>query len=179
MKYQAKVAEPAPHFITIKPTAFVTKWTGRPMQEVACGIRTISLGTIEEARSAADAKAKALHGYDSPLFDECYNDALVREAVAAGICDPNDIDKPPMWMKAPIDEAQFFTPEAARHVYDEIARYCAKVSPTNVPLSDDEVMRLASLLAVGTLSELPSELATSHRRWLRELLDDLLMAAGA
>lgn len=177
MKYVDK-PKPPPKIIELTTKAFDPKWAGKPKgAAVACGLRTVGAGNVDGARANGGVYAKNLHPReeDDPLWEEAYNDALLREYVAHGICDANDVTKPPTWMKTPETESVFFTPEGLRHLFDELQKVASQESPAAKPLTDTEVMGLTTLLATGALSFLPETLQNSHRRHLRGLLEDLLM----
>lgn len=177
MKYAAR-RTPPPKIVPLKVSSFDPKWPPRPLADVACGLRGIGAGNVEKARANAGAYTLRLHpkGESDPLYDEAYNDVFLREYVAERICDPNDVDKPPPWMKDPSVDAMFLTPEALRHLFDELQVLSAQESPTSAPLSDGELIQLATLLAAGTMAALPGPIQQSHRRQLRHVLEDLILA---
>lgn len=178
MKYADRVQAP-PKVIELSTKSFDVKWSARPKgAAVACGLRTVGAGGVDSARANGGAYAKNLHPREEqdPLWEEAYNDALLREYVGQGICDPNDINKAPTWMRTPETESVFFTPEALRHLFDELQKVASQESPAARPLDDVELMQLVTLVAAGGMTVLPQTLQNSHRRHLRGLLEDLLVA---
>lgn len=180
MKYAGAKKEAAPHFIVLEVAAFDPTWEDRPRAKVVCGLRTIGAGSVDRSRAQADDYARKMHGpnVEEGPGAECYNDTLIREWVSLGICDPNNVESPPPWMKVPDSDSVFFTPEALKHIFDELQLLHDRKSVAARPLDDGDVMRLATLLAAGTLDTLPHDLQASHRRHLRGVFDDLLVAAN-
>jgi len=165
--------------LVVPPSVFADEWDGKPTDDVALGLRLLSESDIQAARRiATDAAVRdyALNGQivDVEAYIDACNDGLVREAIARAICDPNDAKREHPLLPCAQDLVQFaFTTEGARFVWDELHRLTVAHSPLVVPITDEEIGVLTSLLTRGALDKLPRVRATPLRKLLSTVFDEV------
>lgn len=166
---------PAPRVVTLKPSEWAHDYEGRPDGSVAFGVRVITDADVQTARAEAAKLAIELHPEDGEGRLEAYNDALLRWAVARGLCDPNDVTSPHPYLPLPEDMVRVAFPQTTiRRLFDEIERLQIETSQIFPEATDDELGELAELLSVDApFGDLPEPRARRARRFARFILDEL------
>lgn len=155
--------------ILLEPWVFADDWDGKPDAAVCVGLRLLADGDKTRARGEAEKHADEAHPHRGPNWLDCFNDALMRQAVALCICDPNDTRKPSALL--PYAEEQVtaaLTSRGARHIFDELERYEIESSPLEEPITDAEIDHLVLLLQTSS-----ERLTNGHRTLLRHVYDAL------
>lgn len=175
IKTKAKAPEPA-RVVVLRPSAFVATWQGRPVDEVAVGLRLLS--HEETMTAAAEAAKEAVGGgREGDVAEERYRHALCCWTVGYALCDPNDASKP-YWPTGDEAVRSRLTPEATAHLFHELELAHVAESPTRPEAGPEDVAVLAGLLATeGPLSALSEGKARRVRRWLGFVLSELTDAS--
>ena len=162
--------------VLVPATAWSDTWEKRPDDAVCIGIRLLSEKDIEVARSSAARFAVASHPseFDEENRAEAMLDGLLRNAVAAGTCDPNDVTEP--WGDFAVDPEgivrEALTPQGVRFLWDQIDRAMVEHSPSEPEATDEELDELMVLTATS-LDKLPTNAARRVRRLLGHCLRQL------
>ncbi len=166
----AKKARAPGRTLEIEPWAFADDWDGKPKATICVGLKLVSETDKTVARTEAEKLADELHPRRGPLWVEAYNDALMRQVVAVGICDPNDIEKPCDTLKLAQDMVgHALTSRGTAYIFNAVDRYEIETSPIGVPASKSEVERLCELLGKTDVEALP----VATRRMLSHVLEQL------
>lgn len=165
----------APGKTIVLPLAvFADKWDRCPDSPVCVGLRQMSEGDKTKARGEAERLADEVHPRGGPDWVDCYNDALMRQVAALGICDPNDVKRPSDLLPFAEEEVRFaLTSFGARFIFEELQRYEIEVSPLESEATDEELARLVMLLEGHAHA-----LTGPHRRLLRAILEELDLEVG-
>ncbi len=165
----------APGKTIVLPLAvFADEWDRRPDAPVCVGLRQMSEGDKTKARGEAERLADEVHPRGGEGWVDCYNDALMRQVAALGICDPNDVKRPSEVLPFAEEEVRFaLTGFGARFIFEELQRYEIEVSPLESEATDEEIARLIVLL-----EDHAHALTGPHRRLLRAILEELDLDVG-
>src|ERR1043166_31170 len=79
--------------LVLQPSVFADEWKRKPKAPVCVGLRLMSEADRSRSRAEAERIADDHHPRGGANWVDCFNDALVRQAAALGICDPNDATK--------------------------------------------------------------------------------------
>lgn len=159
--------------ITIEPGLFASSWAKRPPATIALGLRTLSEADVDSAEKQAERRA-AEYVAKPDEYLRVYNHELMCCAVARGICDPNNTDKPAPFLEYPEDTVpKALTPAGLRYIFDALEQALVESSPIYGEATDAEVLALADGLRDGALSGLSPALAARARRFLKFILNDL------
>lgn len=165
-----KKARPPGRTLVLEPWVFADDWDSKPKAAICVGLVRMSETSKSTARADAEKLADELHPRRGPNWIDAFNDQLIRQVVAHGICDPNDVDKPsPTLQMAQDMVGHALTSSGARFIFDAIDRYEIETSPIGVPISQDETARLCALLANADVTALP----IGTRRMLSHVLDQV------
>lgn len=159
--------------VVLKPSAWVVgSGFQPPTADVAVGLRLLSQAEVMTAKSEAEKEATARARSGEEIVDR-YNAALLAWGLGYAVCDPNNAAQP--YFKFGDESVrQQLTPDAARHLWDELERAQVAASPLRPAASDDDLAELALLLTDPDAWErLPSGDAARLRRWLHFCLDEL------
>ena len=157
---------------TLAPAAWHHEWPDRPAQSVAVGLSLLSEAQCATCRAEAEKAADELHPRGGDGWLDAHNDALLRWAVGLSMCNPNDASLP--FLAAQEDNlGQALTPDAIRHLWDELERARIASSPVRVPATDEDLAALAGLLTDGTVGHLASPQALRIRKLATFMLDEL------
>lgn len=162
--------------ILLPPSAFADS-PQKPLEPRLVGLRLLSEGDLQAARSAAILKADRLHKTlppDDPLWVETFNAALMLGAAVRALCNPEDTHRD-YW------EFQRGTAEMAlsqggvERIWDELEQLKIETSPTSPELSADDLRLLQDRLGqgMGAFDRVPAGDARAIRRLLRHVLDVL------
>lgn len=180
---QAKTKLRAPGATLVLPLwVFADEWEHKPNAPVCVGLRLLSETDKSQARAEASRLATQLHPEGGDNWVDAFNDQLQLAVSAVGMCDPNDVRKPPELFPVAVDQVpNAFTSKGAGYVFQAIARYEVQASPIEVPAGAEEIARLLALL--GKVD--PETLSLGLRRtisYVAELLEPFageLVDAGA
>lgn len=155
----AKKARAPGRTLVLEPWVFADNWDGKPDAAICVGLKLTSQADKDVARADAEKRADELHPRRGPNWVDAFNDALIRQVVALGICDPNDVDKPCSTLRQAQDlVGHALTPKGARFVFDAIDRYEVETSAVGVAIEQDELGRLRELLGSAPLEAMPLSL---------------------
>ncbi len=175
-----RIAKTPGRILKLEPWVFADDWSGKPKDAVVVGLRLMSDGDKSKARSAAEAMAFELHAKGGVNAMDAFNDHLVRQCAALGICSPNDAEQPAEILPAAEEQVgAALTTRGARFIFDAIHRYEVESSPLNPEATDEELVELQQLIEGGALGDLGAEGEATARRFLRYVLDDLRAVTAA
>lgn len=158
--------------IILPLSVFADEWSGKPSAPVCVGLRQMSEGDKTKARGEAERLADEVHKRGGDGWVDCYNDALMRQVAALGICDPNDVNKASEILPFAEEEVRFaLTSHGARYIFEELQRYEVEVSPLEREATDEELEHLGRLIR-----DHASAIAPTHRRLLRAILEEISLA---
>lgn len=159
MKPRPKSKAP-PTFKLVPPDVFKDNWHERPTDPIAVGIRRISDKEVSLARSNAARSAWNLHRATDDEANRilAFQNLLLRELIAASVCDPNDVTRPGAL------DVDALTTEGVKYVWDLIDVFHASTSPCNREASFDELDALADM------APLAADLTGAQGRRIRRLL---------
>jgi hypothetical protein len=167
--------EPAPRAVAFPPSIFDITWASRPRTPTTIGLRVPSDHAVSCARANAANFAVELHPSEDAegIRVATYEDAFLRELCAAAMCRPENVREP--WFGTPEDDVRTkLTSDGAKAIWHEVERLNAETSPTQHGATDDEMRRLAAVLAEPELIEaLPAERAKRVRRFAAFIVDEL------
>jgi len=168
----------APRVVVLSPGAFADDWPGKPRVDVAIGLRLISEGDKETARTEATRQAmrfyegRELECLDDVARDEAYNDGLMRYAVARATCNPNDLAQP--YFEQAEDMVRIaLTPEGVGRLWDELVILHKGSGVSLAPLEDERIGDLVAALKSGALRLLTPGSQAEVRKLLAYALDKL------
>jgi hypothetical protein len=169
-----KKQRPPGRTLVLETWVFADDWESRPKAAVCVGLVRMSEQSKTTARHDAEKTADELHPRGGANWIDCFNDHLIRQVVAHGICDPNDVDKPsPTLQMAQDMVGHALTSRGARFIFDAIDRFEIETSPIGVAANREEVERLCELLGKVDLERLSG----STRRMLSHLLEQVEVAS--
>jgi hypothetical protein len=164
----AKTRAPA-RTLVLEPWVFADEWEGKPGEPVCVGLRLMSEADKGKARAEAEKHAHEMHPNGGPNWTDAFNDCLIRQVAALGLCDPNDVSKPCEILRYAEEQVRFaITSRGARSIFDAHERYEIESSPLEAEATDEELTELAELL-----DEQPEALRGNERRLLRHVLEVL------
>ncbi len=107
--------------VHLPASAFADTWSDRPTTDAEIGLRLISEAESANARAEAARKAWRLHGSDDDEEGriECYNGALMVEALARATCLPDDINAN-FWQMPTMTIPQALTPAGIELLYGHL-----------------------------------------------------------
>jgi hypothetical protein len=160
--------------ILVPPSTFADTWAARPRDAVAFGLKTLSEADKNRIRTRAFKVAKATSEDNNDGSDpvDVYNDHLMRLAVVAAICDPNDMSRMPEMVRFDDEFRQCLTETGARFLFDELLKMEVETSPTHPEANEQEVVELINFLAEENFLDLmDEEQQSAFLRHLRFALD--------
>lgn len=152
--------------------AWADEYKDRPREVVVMGLKRLAERDLETARAEGARRAWQMHPEQGDLDCriECYNDALIRWCVGRSLCMPDDASQP--WFENQEDViAEAFTAEGLRHVWDHLDMLAVSDCPVVHEASDEDVARLASLVADCALMKLSVRDQSAARRYLGAVLE--------
>lgn len=161
--------------ITLHPWVFADQWSGKPSEPVEAGLRLLSNADLDLLKARASAKANELHRDfrtpdDVTQWVETYNDVLVRQGAALGLCHLTSVNKAMDVMRLAEDQVDYaLTAKGAVWIWEQIERYAIESSSIDPLLMDSEVDEFCATLKANTAKLLPS-----HRKLLAHVLSALL-----
>lgn len=161
--------------LILEPWVFADRWSNKPAEPVCVGLRL--LGDIEKtkARQLAEELAKETHPDGGANWIECFNDCIIRQVAALGMCDPNNVSRPhELFPYAEAQVSEALTSPGALFIFEAIDRYEIGASPIGVAAGADEIQALAALLPNVRPDEMPKGL----RRLLSYVVDELDLLFG-
>lgn len=179
-------ARKPPATLVVPPWVYSDTWYDRPKwsyDDVVIGLRTVSDGDIQVARSQAAILALQLHPrakddeIERDLWIDAFNDAQMRNILARGTCDPNDVRvRCELWSAAPeemIREA--LRPEGVGFIFDEWERMKIATNPTQRVAGLDELVMVAASFEENfqPLFAKDAARASRVRKLLAFILDEL------
>lgn len=171
--------------VVLGPAAFADTWAGKEPDEVCVGLRLISSGEVEAARSAAVEQAAQWHLnhetgrlHDYETAEVASDDAFMRHCIARATCDCNDITVP-YFQFAETVVRDALTIEGVRRLWDELL-ILHVTSGVGIPRADEaDLQRLgAMLMQPDALKGLSVGDSLEARTLLGHLLC-MLISAGA
>lgn len=164
-----KAARPPARTLVLEPWVFADEWEHRPREAVCVGLRLMSEADKSKARAEADKLADELHPTGGPNWTDAYNDCLVRQVAALGICSPNDVTKPSEILPYAEEQVRFaLNSRGANWIFDEFRRFEIELTPLEPEATDAEIDELCELLG-NESTVVPSAL----RKLLHHVLDEL------
>lgn len=171
--YSKQVIAPG-RTLVLKPSVFADEWADKPREDVCVGLRLMSEEQKFTARRDSDEFARELHPKGGGNQIDAFNDALMRQLVAFGLCDPNDVSRPWEGMDTPENDVQFaLTSQGVVFIYQAIRLYEIESGAAHREITNDEFPMLFEELEIGTLDSLPSGRQGELRRLLGYVLDEL------
>lgn len=153
--------------VTLEPSAFADDYPGRPMTEVAVGLRKYSDSDMQSARAEAAKYAISMHD-DQEGQIESFNDALMRWLIVRGTCDVNDITQNNQLFEGSEENVRIaLTSHSIRFLFDEIERFHIETSPVISRATDEEFLVLTNFL---TNPQILSKLSVGAQVRMRKLL---------
>lgn len=134
--------------LKLEPWVFADGWDEKPTSAICVGIRLMADGDKQKARASAESIASELHPQPKTHDEignwiDAFNDALVRQVAALGICDPNDVRGNCELLPMAEEQVRYaLTSTGARFIFDEINRYEIEVSVIEPQLASDQVPEL-------------------------------------
>lgn len=168
-----------PRTLTLPASIFASDWGARPKDSIAVGLRSLSEGDLQTSTSEATKFALGVHPEGGEAFVDAYNDALIRWALARGLCDPNDVHGPCPVLPLPDEEAVrcAFTKAGARWIFDELERLQIETSPIYPEADEDDIRALGDFLSRDEpLWPLEGLRERRARRLLRFVLEEIQAA---
>jgi len=168
----ANIPRPPARTLVLEPWVFADEWGDKPSAKVCVGLRLLSEADKSKARSEAERIASEFHRQRGPNWTDAFNDAVMRQVVALGLCDPNDVTRPCELLKFAEEQVRFaLTSRGTRFIFEALDRYEIESSPIGSEIGDDELQELAKRAAIAAASRLrPSERRLAHHL-LEELRD--------
>lgn len=164
---------PAPRVVELPPEAFADDWDRKPSQPMMVGLRLVSEGDVDRARSMALHKAIEMVPEPGDVRVDAFNDAVMRNVLARATCMPEDAREPFF----PLPEADIemaLTDAAVKKLWIELDRLKVESSSYLGEADDDQLALLAGLLVEpDAWAALPPIKQTRLRRLCLSLLDDL------
>lgn len=160
--------------IKAEPWVFADEWPDKPNEPVCFGIRLMSESDKSKARAVAEELADALHEDGRHARNpeklgnwvDAYNDALIRQVAALGVCDPNDVTTVHGLLPYAEDQVRVaLTSAGARWLFDQIEQYEIEISSVDPLLETGEVEELCARLDAQF-----DELSNSDRKLLAHVL---------
>jgi hypothetical protein len=161
------------------PSIFMDAWQARPTKPTTIGLRVPSDYEYTLARANAAQMAAELHPNEaSDGRIDTFNDALVRELCAAGMCSPTNVFEP--FFPTPEDDVRTkLTSEGAKSVWQEIERLAFETSPVHREADDEEMALVsAALVTPEIIDGMPAFRAKRIRRLIAFVLDELETLGG-
>lgn len=169
-----QVARQPARTLLLEPWVFADDWPSKPKSPVCVGLRLMSDGDKSKARAEAERMALELHPNGGHNAIDAYNDALVRQCAALGLCSPNDVEKPSEVFPFAEDQLRMaVTSRGAQFIFDALLKYEVEISPLYPEASDEEFAELIGELGAGTLGAMGGEPGRTARRFLRYALDEI------
>lgn len=147
---------------------FADEWPDKPKESVCVGLRLMSEADKTKARAEAERLADELHPRRGGNWVDAFNDALIRQVVALGVCDPNDVAKPTELL--PYAEEQVrtaLTSRGAQHIFAAFDRYETEVSPLEPEATAEDFSELSVLLQERD----PEQFTAPERRLIAHVLE--------
>lgn len=159
--------------IVLEPWVFADEWEDRPSGNVCVGIRLISEADKSKARAVSNEVADSLHSahkeWSRDNWIDAFNDAIIRQIAAFGICDPNNVRQPSTILPLAEEQVRFaLTSAGAKHIFEQIERYEIESSSIDPEIREDELDDFASLLQTDFDRLLPQ-----HKRLLAHVREFL------
>lgn len=162
-----KQVRPPGRTLVLPTWVWADEWQNRPTDEVCVGLRLMPDADKSKARSEAERLADELHARRGPNWVDAFNDCLVRQVAALGICDPNDVSKPSSVLPLAEDQVRVaLTTEGARFIFDAYQVYELEASPLSPEATDEELLQLSQLLWSDA-----DRFRTAERRLLKDVLE--------
>lgn len=168
-----QVPRPAPRVVELPPEAFADDWDRKPSEAMRVGLRLVSEGDVDRARSMA--LRKAIEVVPEPGDDrvDAFNDCLMRNVLARATCMPDDARE----SFFPLPEADIemaLTEAAVKKLWIELDALKVESSAYLGEADDDQLALLASLLVdAEPWKLLPASKQKRLRRLCLHLLDEL------
>lgn len=180
----ATVRKP-PRKVVLQPSAFADTWSGKPGGDIAIGLRLLSEADVQTAK--AEAEVQARRWYADPNDGEvthwegltdAYNDGVMRHCLARACVDVNDVTVS-FFESAEDTVRNALTPEGVARLWDELTLLHAASGIRIAAADDEEIARLARVLADGhAVAALDKGEAIELRKLLGYCLS-MLVATGA
>lgn len=133
--------------LILDPWVFADEWESKPREAVCVGLRLMSEADKSKARGEAEKLADELHKERNLNWLDAFNDCLIRQVAALGICSPNDVTKPFDLMTFAEEQVRFaLTSRGAAFIFEAIQRYDIESSPLSPEITDEEIAELSGLL---------------------------------
>lgn len=161
--------------ILLEPWVFADEWASRPKETICVGLRLVSEADKNKARAEAEKIASEYHPNGGDPWVEAYEGALIRQVVAHGICDPNDVSKPCHLLRYAEEEVRIaLSTPGAEHVFEQHRRYEVETSAIEPLADNDDAAELAALLTSTDIEKASAGL----RRSIHNVLTRLAALSG-
>jgi hypothetical protein len=149
-----------PRIVVLPPTAFASEYSGRPVTDVAVGLRFVSQAEFDTARKEAEREAAGFYKQfddlekrpDGEALTDIYNDAFLGRIAMRSTCDPNDVAKPYFPFADDVIR-HALTPEAMRLLWDELVIMHKGSVKARQAATDEDIRRLATALRRSQLDD--------------------------
>ena len=158
--------------LVLEPWVFADEWEDKPKAAVCVcvGLRLMSEVDKLKARVEAERLADELHPGRGEYWVDACNDAIMRQVVALGICDPNDVTKPAPVLPYAEEKVRYaLTSRGVRFIFEAIDRYELESSPIGTEATGAVLADLAALLPTVKVEELRPGL----RRLIHHVFEEL------
>lgn len=154
--------------LILEPWVFADDWEDKPRETVCVGLRLMSEADKSKARGEAEKLADELHRERNLNWLDAFNDCLIRQVAALGICSPNDVTKPFDLLTFAEEQVRIaLTSRGAAFIFEAIQRYDIESSPLSPEITDEEIAELSGLLG----SVCSDGFTPEQRRMLGHALD--------
>lgn len=165
MNFTQKAAQhPKPgRTITVPTWVWADTWSGKPDGPVVVGLRLLGNGdlarVVKLATQYADEKVPLVgHFSHEELWHEAYNNFLVFEIAALGICSAESVNAGPDVMKYAQDQIRYaMTPAGARWLFEQRELYEKQVSSIDPMLEDADADEFCAALKANLVKLRPSD----------------------
>lgn len=159
--------------VDVPMSAWADDYASAPRDVVVMGLRRLAEKELETARAEAAKRAWSMHPepHDEANRIDCFNDALIRWAIGRALCMPDDVGQ--NWFDEAQEDvvAQAFTVDGARYIWDHLDMLAVSESPVVPEATDEDVGKLAKLVADGSLAKLPMRQQSAARRYIGAVLE--------
>lgn len=160
-------ARPPGRTLVLEPWVFADEWPKKPKEAVCVGLRMMSEADKSKARAEADRVAWELHPNGGPNWIDAFNDCLMRQVAALGICDPNNVTKATEVLPFAEDEVRTaLTSKGAEFIFFSIDVFEVESSAIEPEIDEEEIDEFVDLLTSSA-----DRLTPQHRKLLHHVFE--------
>jgi hypothetical protein len=166
----AKAVRAPARTLILEPWVFADEWDGKPKGNVCVGLRLLSEADKSKARGEAEKSADDLHPQRSVNWTDAFNDAVMRQVGALGICDPNDVTRPTGVLPYAEEQVRVaLTSRGTRFLFESLERYEIESSPIGEEVDAATLRELSERIAIVSIATVKP----SVRRLAHHVLEEL------